>query len=405
MISYLKLALKVLMRRKFFTFVSLFGVTITLTVLLIGTSMLDHLFVPQGVESKLDRTLTVRGVRLISERGIMQTPAGYKFLDRYVRPLQTPERLAIFAKHEKVASYQGESKIELYLKRTDGEYWRILDFEFVEGTPFTTEDEAAASFVAVINESTSRKFFGDEPAVGNTIEVDGQRFRVSGVVRDVSWLNTAAFADVWVPISTSRSSAYRDQLAGEFIGLLLATHRDDMPKIKEEFAAMIPTVELPADWDTLEAYAETRFEGLARVIPPGNLTTLRLILILGTLLFMMLPAINLVNLNLSRIMERASEIGVRKAFGASTRQLVGQFVVENVVLTIIGGIVGLVSAALVLAAINRMELIPYAQLHVNYRIFGYAMLMAILFGMMSGVYPAWRMSRLHPVNALRGGSR
>ena len=51
---------------------------------------------------------------------------------------------------------------------------------------------------------------------------------------------------------------------------------------------------------------------------------------------MLLPAVNLVNLNISRIMERASEIGVRKAFGASSRTLVGQFVVENLVLTLVG---------------------------------------------------------------------
>ena len=56
---------------------------------------------------------------------------------------------------------------------------------------------------------------------------------------------------------------------------------------------------------------------------------------------MLLPTVNLVNLNVSRMMERASEIGVRKAFGASSRTLVGQFVVENVALSLIGGAVGL----------------------------------------------------------------
>ena len=58
------------------------------------------------------------------------------------------------------------------------------------------------------------------------------------------------------------------------------------------------------------------------------------------LLFITLPTMNLVSINLSRIMERASEIGVRKAFGASSRTLVGQFVMENVVLTVIGGAIG-----------------------------------------------------------------
>lgn len=126
---------------------------------------------------------------------------------------------------------------------------------------------------------------------------------------------------------------------------------------------------------------------------------------LVTLLFLMLPTVNLVNLNVSRIMERASEIGVRRAFGASSRTLIGQFVVENLVLTLIGGLVGFVLSALVLQAISAAGLFPYASLHINVRVFLYGVGLSVLFGLISGVYPAWRMSRLHPVAALRGASR
>jgi putative ABC transport system permease protein len=120
---------------------------------------------------------------------------------------------------------------------------------------------------------------------------------------------------------------------------------------------------------------------------------------------MLLPTINLVNLNVSRIMERASEIGVRKAFGASSRTLVGQFVVENVLLTLLGGVVGLAVSALVLDALSASGLVQYARFSLNLRIFGYGLALALFFGVLSGVYPAWRMSRLHPVEALRGAAR
>ena len=132
---------------------------------------------------------------------------------------------------------------------------------------------------------------------------------------------------------------------------------------------------------------------------------LRVILIGMALLFITLPTVNLVSINLSRIMERASEIGVRKAFGASSRTLVGQFVMENVVLTVIGGAVAFALATWVLDVISDVQFIPYAVFSVNPRIFGYGMLLAAFFGIVSGVYPAWRMSRMHPVNALKGGAQ
>jgi putative ABC transport system permease protein len=113
----------------------------------------------------------------------------------------------------------------------------------------------------------------------------------------------------------------------------------------------------------------------------------------------------LINVNVSRIMERASEIGVRKAFGASSRVLVGQFVVENVVLTLVGGALGLVLAGLLLRVLNASGLIQYADLSLNLRVFAYGFGLALLFGLFSGVYPAWRMSRMHPVEALKGAAR
>ena len=132
---------------------------------------------------------------------------------------------------------------------------------------------------------------------------------------------------------------------------------------------------------------------------------LEVALTVAACLFMLLPAVNLINLNTSRIMERASEIGVRKAFGASSRTLVGQFVVENLVLTLVGAALGFVGAALLLQVINAQRDDPVRALQLNYRIFGWGVVLAVAFGLLSGVYPAWRMSRLHPVLALKGASR
>jgi putative ABC transport system permease protein len=412
--NYLKVALKVLARRKFFTFISLFGISVTLTVLMVATALLDHTVAPHAPETRSDRTL---GVFFLEMRGPEMTTnldPGYAFLHRYVRPLAAlpaVEKVAVASLAEPVVSYLDGRKIESHLMRADGAFWEVLEFQFIEGGPFTAEDERNASFVAVISESTRRRFFGGGPALGRTLEADGQRFRVAGVVPDVPALRRTSAADLWVPISTNKSKGYREHFMGGFRGLILARSRADLAAVKAEFQDRVREAERnlpdPKNYKTLAGSADTLFEATVRSVTPRNPVAVdpgrvRALLFLLMLLFMLLPTLNLVTINLSRILDRASEIGVRKAFGASSRTLVGQFVVENVVLTLIGAGLSLVLSALALQALNASEIIAHSQLALNFRIFLYGLAIALFFGVLSGVYPAWRMSKLHPVQALRG---
>jgi putative ABC transport system permease protein len=409
--SYLRLAWKVMWRRKFFTAISLFGISFTLVGLMVATALLDHMFAPYPPEVRQDRTLGIYRAEMTGGRSQWHSNAGYKLLDRFARDLPGVERLAITGNPEEVYSYQGGRRVKLFIRRSDAEYWRVLDFQFLEGGPFTDQDVSNRSFVAVINASTRDRFFGGPPAVGKTIEADGQHFRVIGVVPDVPILRMVSFAELYVPVTTAKTDAYREQLLGGFTGLLLARRPADFPAIKAEFASRLSQVPLPnTRWKTLTSRASTLFEYAAEMLIPGDASeskpALLWALIAGLmLLFALLPTVNLVNLNMSRIMERASEIGVRKAFGASSQALVGQFIVENVVLALVGGVLGFVGSALVLEAVNRSGLVPYAMFGMNYRIFLYGLGLAVFFGILSGVYPAWRMSRLHPVQALKGAPR
>src|SRR5262249_56708439 len=97
---------------------------------------------------------------------------------------------------------------------------------------------------------------------------------------------------------------------------------------------------------------------------------------------------NLININLSRILERAPEIGVRRSFGASKATLVGQFLVENLVLTLLGAGFGLALTWAVLPVLNGSGLLPYAQLTVNPRLFLPRPGIALLSSPLSRVYPA-----------------
>jgi len=422
LISYLKLAVKVLLRRKLFTAVSLFGISFTLVVLTVVVAMLDHMITPMAPETRIERTLALYQIQLFGPDGRRgRTESGYTLVDRYLRDLPGVERLSLVSSRREVSAYAPGGPIICTVRRTDADYWKILDFAFLEGGPFTAEDVRNASLVAVISEATRRRFFGDGLASGATIDTDGRRFRVVGVVPNVSQLRPLASGDIWVPHTTEKAEDYRTNIrAGGYWGLFLAHSRADFPRIQEEMLSRLRAVPVAAEtqrrFDRIAAYAETPTQTVARVYG-GPLFDLRRVEgppnlrhffgVLGglALLFMLLPTVNLVNLNVSRILERASEIGVRKAFGATRRTLVGQFVVENVVLTLVGGLLGLLIAQGVLAAITSSGLIPYAEFRLNWRVFLWGLAIAVFFGLLSGVYPAWRMSRLNPVEALKGGVR
>ncbi|MGH9834065.1 MAG: ABC transporter permease, partial [Blastocatellia bacterium] len=310
--NYLKIAFKVFLRRKFFTFISLFAISFTLVVLMVVTAMLDHIFGPMPPENKRDRTLGVFYAQMSGPNNSRNGLAGYGFLDRYVRNLPRAEKVAVFSMFSTGYSYRNSERIQSWIKYTDGAYWEILEFNFLEGGPFTADDDRNANPVAVINEATRRKFFDNEPAVGKIIEVDGQRFRVVGVVANVPIFRVLPFADIWAPLGAAKIRPDRNELMGNHMAMILARDAADIPALKAEFSARLNQVEFtdPRTFNRFESTAETFFEFTARLFGTSDMESqprrFFIGLIIAAILFMVLPTINLININVSRIMERAS---------------------------------------------------------------------------------------------------
>jgi putative ABC transport system permease protein len=414
--NYLLTAYKVFMRRKLFTAINLACIVLTLVVLMVISALLDTAFWPTGVEGRSDRLLQVYGMR--SERvndkglptGLRTGLLGYKTISRYLMPLQSVERVSAITTTSEVSVYQGDRVSRLDMRRVDANYWKIMQFRLLGGRLPDEDDDRLGRMVAVINATSARHLFPGAAAVGQRISVDGQAFEIIGVVPDVIHIN--AYADIWAPLATFPSSNYRDEYTGTFAALLLARSPADLPRVRADVERAAKIIQPVGDqiFGKTTFWADTKLDVVARALQgresyvDSGGSRLLLMIAGGMLVFMLLPALNLVNLNMGRIMERSAEIGVRKAFGATSLQLAGQLVVENVLLCLAGGLLGLACARVVLWWLEASQLIPYLEVHINPTVFGCGMLLAFVFGLLSGAIPAWKMSRLDPVHALKGAA-
>jgi putative ABC transport system permease protein len=402
---------KVLGRRKFFTFVSLFGIGFTLTALMIVVAIADHQLAPSYPETRLDRTLFLDRMRMFGEKSSWYSGPGFQLLDEYARDLPGVERMAIFTRPDEATTFKDGRKLVFSTCYADAEYWRIMQFTFFEGAPYSADDDAGARRVAIISEATRYRLFGQEPGLGRTFELNGKEFQVVGVVRDVPIYRTAAAAEIWLPLHNESTSGFFDRPMGGSQAIFLLAPDADRRQVQAAFHERLTRFEFedPERFHTIEGTPMTQLEVLSNhlmSLDPGQMAPRRLILIaaLAMLVFMALPAINLVNINLSRINERSVEIGVRKSFGAANPDLVLQFVVENVVLCLFGGVIGLISSLLLLKIATLFPQVPFITFQMNWRIFVAAFAFATLFGVLSGVWPAWKMAKQHPVIALKGGT-
>lgn len=407
--NYLITFWKVLQRHKFFTFVSLFGISITLMVLIVLSAVYDSTFGRHGPEKQNEKLLYIFGGSFTNDRDNSQMigSASYYFFDQNLHKMKLPERVSILSLPGSVTCYTGDKKITAMRKHTDAAFWEVFDFEFLRGKPFNQQDVDAANRVAVLDRTTAEDYFGTVDCIGKTIKVDGLDIRVCGVVKETSINRTFPFANIFQPYTTAGTEYLNKVIHGRYVGLIQARDPSDLAAIKEEYQKMLRNFQFPDPdkWNKVSSYADSYLEIFTRnLLGNGKGTSMGLFVLLLSmliLLFMSFPALNLVNINISRILERASEIGIRRSFGASMKTLLFQFLIENILITLIGGFIGFGLALVVIWLINISGIFPYFFLSVNFQLIVYALVLSFLFGILSGLYPAYRMARMNIVNALK----
>ena len=407
--NYLITFWKVLKRHKFFTFVSLFGISITLMVLIVLSSVYDSTFGSHGPEKNMGNFLYTFGGTFTNEKNnsTMRGSASYYFYDQTIKKMKTPERVTILSMPMPVTCYSGDNKITAMRKHTDAAFWEVFDFEFIKGKPYTILDVDLANRVAVLDRTTAIQYFGKLDCIGDQIKVDGFNYTVCGVVEETSINRTFPFANIFQPFTTAGNGYLEKKVSGSYLAVIQAANSSDLDEVKAEYQKMLKNFQFPNPdrWNTVSSHADKYLEIFTRTLLGGEESSrvglFILIIVILTLLFMSFPALNLVNINITRIMERASEIGIRRSFGASVKTLLTQFLIENILITLIGGIIGFILALIIIYLINTSGLFPYFFLTVNFPVVVYALVLSLLFGILSGVYPAYRMAKMNIVNALK----
>lgn len=409
--NYIKIAWKVLLRHPFYTFITLFGITLTLTVLMVITSFLDHLVGSHYPENKRDRSLYIMNIALYDSARTSMNGGNisYSFIKEHIKPLKTPEKVGFSTMISSANSYLNGKRIKVSTKFCDATFWEVTDYEFLEGKPFNEQNIANGEHVVVITDAMKKQYFEDETAsaIGKTIEVDNEKFKVIGVVKSAPVTRIMTFSDVFFPYNLPKSNYQRTGLQGNFTAIILAKNKSDFKAIQDEFDASVNRIPLPVmnfgqKFDIIDIKAQSYVDTFLYSFTRNGQEIFLYVGISFILLMLMgLPAINLVNLNVSRIMERASEIGIRKAFGAPSSSLAWQFIIENIFITMIGGSFALILTLIIISIFNESGLILHADLTINFSVFGVSLLVCLIFGLLSGVVPAIRMSKMKVIDALK----
>ncbi len=403
--NYFKIAIAVLRRRKFFTAISLFGISFTLTILMVLTAFIDKVVGDNYPDKKRDRSLYITRLEEDGSTNMSSSGPSFYFLNHFAGSLKTPVKIAISSGFNGTNTYVNNKKIAVNYKYTNADYWDVLDYDFIEGKAFNKQQVENAEKVAVISADMKKAYFGDESSVvGKYIEADNVSYRVCGVVKNVPITSYMTFSDIYLPYTVSKTDYNDRAYRGRYMGILLAKSKSDLTRMHDEYEQMVQKLPMESkEFNRIYSHADTY---ITSYVDTGNEKQSGVVIVLTVIalfafILILLPTLNLVNINVTRIMERSSEIGVRKAFGASSKTLVYQFIIENLILTLLGSIIGVLLSIIIIKIINNENLIPNLELSMNLTVLFIGLIICLVFGFLSGVYPAWRMSKLNVVTALK----
>ena len=362
------------------------GVASVVLLVAIGTGARDE--VTAGVESLGSNILFVAPGSL--ELGTAPSVSRLTLDDvaRIGEAVGDPRRVAAsLASGEVVRA--GTHRMNVTVQGTNETVPTVFDRLVARGSFFTETDVRARRRVVVLGASVADTLFPDRDPIGRSVTLGGVRFRVVGVMERVgSTLGVDRDTEVFIPVTAAQRLFGIARVDG------IAVRAASPDDVEEERRIVAETVRAAHPDQEFQIVTQEQVLGVVgRIL---DILTLVLASIAG--ISLLVGGVGVMNIMLVSVSERTREIGLRKAVGARTRDVLRQFLLEAVTLTVSGGIVGIAVGILGALLVARFSPVPASVTAWSVALaFGVSVAVGVFFG----VWPARKAARMQPITALR----
>lgn len=413
--QYFKQAIQMLKENPLVNSISILGTALSIAMIMVLLLVFQINTAGYAPESNRNRMLFLLGARaeFIGKGVSGNSNLSQQVVKECVYSLDMPEAVTAYFPIDRPVWLPGKRSFREYrIKYTDPGFWKVFDFAFTEGKPFTEADFESGIPQAIITTRTASNLFGRQDVLGETIIIDYINYTVTAIVKPVSKAAGDAYAEIWLPYTSNdllMQNRNNEGISGAFQCAILAGNSDEFDLIREEIDEKVKRYNEGKSYYQLSFVHNplTRFE---RSIGSNFFYKVEIkdyLLDTGLLLLFLLliPALNLTGVVQSSIQKRRSEIGLRKAFGATRGTLMQQVLYENLVVTCIGGLIGLALSFIFLyvckAFLFNVNIEITADMLFKPGLFVVALLFAFILNLLSAGIPAYQISRQHIVDALR----